>query len=184
MREEFAVKDPVTKDVFREVARELNRWLEDVKDEDDMASDSASKLVTQQSIKAYADTLVAAIPQWHKIADPTTGWKASKTSGWTADSFSGGLEVNFDAEVPIGTKAIRCMVIQLATQSIVYYRKSGDTNISNTPHVAEERSHRIMGSDDDLAQAVLWLSTDYKVQFAVTHVDTDLNIAYPIEYYK
>jgi microcystin-dependent protein len=119
---------------------------------------------------------------WHKIADPPTGWISEKTSGWTSDSFSGGLEVDFSSVVPIGTKAVRVLVNQVGTKSSVYYRKSGDSNISNTPGTSEEWSHFVLGSIDSRVQAVIWLSSDYKAQFAVASTATDLQIAYPIEY--
>ena len=66
-----------------------------------------------------------------------------------------------------------------------YYRKSGDTNISNTPDASGEVSHALgasVGGGRSGGQYVIWLSTDYKAQFAVPHVDYDLYIAYPIEY--
>lgn len=124
---------------------------------------------------------------WHKVADPSTGYFASKTAGWTADSFSGGLEVDFSAVVPAGTKAVRVTVVcnHLTALGSVFYRKSGDTNISNTPLASEENSHRLLTSESNgwsSAQAVIWLSSDYKAQFAVVHVDYDLWIAYPTEY--
>ena len=51
-----------------------------VKDEDNMASDSNTHLCTQQSIKAYADSLVGA-PQAHKdIHDPENGSDALDTA--------------------------------------------------------------------------------------------------------
>ena len=121
---------------------------------------------------------------WHKIADPPTGWFASKAAGWTADQFTpGGLEVDFSAQVPADTLAIRCIVWQQTVTSYVYYRKSGDANISNTPNATGEMSHLILTPSETIEQAVLWLSADYKVEFAVTDVLTDLYIAYPIEYY-
>ena len=119
--------------------------------------------------------------QWHKFENPGTGTFASKTSGWTSDSFSGGLEVDFSSVVPVGTKTVRVQVVQATIQSAVYYRKSGDTNISNTPHASQEISHRIL-LDDVSVIAELWLSTAYKVQIAVRLNTVDISIAYPVEY--
>ena len=121
-------------------------------------------------------------PYWHKFNDPTTGWKASKVA-WPlgADNFVDGLEVTFSG-VPAGAKAIRVTIAQETTQGSIYYRKSGDTNISNTPHAASEVSYRLMDIEDDTIQVVIWLSSDYKAQFTVGNVLTDLYIAYPIEY--
>lgn len=48
-----------------------------VLDEDNMASDSATKLATQQSIKAYVDTAVAGV-----ASTPADGWLAA-TGTWT-----------------------------------------------------------------------------------------------------
>lgn len=119
---------------------------------------------------------------WKKFEDPSTGWLASKTTGWTADSFSGGLEVDFSSVVPAGTKAVRVQITQISTRDNVYWRKSGDTNISNTPDASTEYSHLLHGSLDYRMVCTLWLSSDYKVQFAVDNINTDLYIAYPVEY--
>ena len=122
-------------------------------------------------------------PYWHKVANPGTGNLGSKTSGWTADSFSGGLEVTFSND-PIGTLAVNVPVVQASTQSEVYWRKSGDSNISNTPAASNDDSTFLMGSDDDVMQAVIWLSSDKKAQFAVTDTNTDLYIPHPSGYYQ
>ncbi len=119
---------------------------------------------------------------WHKFADPATGWKASKTTWATADDFDAGLEVTF-SEVPAGAKAVRCVVRSDTINGIIYYRKSGDANISNTPNASQEYSTMLgIRFANDRTQTVLWLSSDYKVQFTVSHVDIDLYIASPIEY--
>jgi len=118
---------------------------------------------------------------WHKIANPPTGWKASKTSWATADNFDQGLEVTF-SEVPAGAKAVRCVYHKGATAGYIYWRKSGDTNISNTPHASNEYSHAPFTLELYRGIAVFWLSSDYKVQFTVANSGTDLYIAYPTEY--
>lgn len=120
-------------------------------------------------------------PYWHKFDDPGTGFKASKTVGWTADQFTpGGLEVTFSSS-PIGAIAVRVVVFQSGTQNNCYYRKSGDTNISNTPH-ASEYSHMILLTADDAVPVTAWVSSDLKIELAVANVNQDLYVAYPIEY--
>ena len=118
---------------------------------------------------------------WHKFADPATGWKASKTAWATSDDFAQGLEVTF-SEVPAGAKAVRVLVWQTTVLGDVYYRKSGDTNIANTPHASSEFSHGLMSANDGKVLAEIWLSADYKAQFTVKPNTVDLYIAYPLEY--
>jgi hypothetical protein len=71
----------------------------DVLDEDDMVSDSATDVASQQSIKAYVDAEVAAIP------GITLGTPQATTSG-TAITFS---------SIPAGTKRITFSVSALST---------------------------------------------------------------------
>ncbi len=129
------------------------------------------------------------IRTWHTVADPDTGWIATKTTGWSADSFSGGLEVDFSAVVPAGTKAVRVVVHTIEGTNVpqTFWRKSGDTNISNTPHASNERSHAIIYTNiagTYQMPIVLWLSDDYKVQIAARYTTTDVSVSYPSEYYK
>jgi hypothetical protein len=122
---------------------------------------------------------------WNKITDPPTGWVASKTSGWAADSFSGGLTVDFSSVVPVGTRAIRISLALYSAAGSVYYRKGGDTNISNTPQTSEEYSHCLfVNPTNDWAevQVVIWLSNTYTADFAIQNVNSDLYLAYPVEY--
>ena len=118
---------------------------------------------------------------WYKFADPATGWKASKTTWATADDFDAGLEVTF-SEVPAGAKAVRVLIYQSRTFSNVYYRKSGDANISNTPNATLEVSHQVGTEEDRAVLTPIWLSADYKAQFTVVNINTNLYIAYPAEY--
>ena len=122
--------------------------------------------------------------QWHKFEDPGTGGFASKTDVWTMDSFSAGLEVDFSSVVPVGTRAVRVFVNKGIIGAAVWYRKSGDSNVSNTPGASVENSHLIINSSEvtDGAQVILWLSSDYKVQFTVSAATVDLSIYYPVEY--
>ena len=125
-------------------------------------------------------------PYWH-LADPTTGWHTSKTSGWTADSFSGGLEVDFSGQVPAGTKAVRCVIQAWVGDGGIWYRPSGDTNISNTPVADSENANYIGYVENDgfvffIKQVVMWLSADYKIQIAVAVTDQDVRVSNPLEY--
>jgi hypothetical protein len=126
---------------------------------------------------------------WRKVTNPGTGWLASKTSWTAADNFDSGWEVNFSGLVPVGTKAVRCFVLiedTSASTSTVFWRKANDSNISNTPNASGEVSHRFSHHYDSSHnyygyQMVLWLSDDYKVDFAVSATSVDLYIAYPME---
>lgn len=132
---------------------------------------------------------------WYRIANPGTGFFASKTSGWTADRFtaaSGGFEVSFASLVasgvlPAGVKAVRAVVTAGGgALGDVYARAAGDSNISNTP-VASQEYACFVGSTVTTAyairqQTVLRLSADYKVEFAVSNTALAVYIAYPLEY--
>ena len=130
--------------------------------------------------------------EWHKIEDPAVQWLASKTSGWTANSFSTGasaLTVDFSSVVPSGTKAVlvTCGLYTSSAYPTAYWRKNGDTNISTAPSGSSETSH-IVGRAEATTNATVYrqvqvdLSTDYKVQFAVSHADMDVYLSYPIKY--
>lgn len=119
--------------------------------------------------------------QWQKVSDPTVGWFAEKTAGWTADRFTsatGGLEVDFDSLVPDNALAVMVSIEQDGTRSGVYTRRAGDTNISNTPIASNEYSTRLAASTHSPYRTIIWLSADYKAEFAVSNTSTDLHISY------
>jgi hypothetical protein len=81
----------------------------EVLDEDDMASDSATAVSTQQSVKAYVDT----------YARPTAGTAQSPTSGTTVDFTS----------IPLGVKRITVMFngVNLSSTTNDYLIQLGDS---------------------------------------------------------
>ena len=86
-----------------------------VKDEDDMASDSATSLVTQQSFKAYVDNTLAA--QDLDIA-PDSGTGQSITLETETLTFSGGSNIGSSATSNTVTFAISDVVQLTATQTL------------------------------------------------------------------
>lgn len=119
---------------------------------------------------------------WHKVANPATGWFASKDSGWTADSFSSGLTVNFSSVVPVGTRAVKVSYRVSTTPADIWWRAGSDTNISNTPGASNEEAHRLPGIIGNNSPTAIWLSATYTADFAVGDVGLDLYISYPSEY--
>ena len=127
------------------------------------------------------------IAGWHKVADPATGWFASKIAGWVADRFSSTptdcLTVDFSAVVPVGTKAIRVVVYLAIVVANVFWRKGGDANIANTPNASQEYSHFVgLLAINERTSTEVWLSSTYTADFAVTDTNADLYIAHPVEY--
>jgi len=120
------------------------------------------------------------VPYWHKFDDPATGTKASKLWAANWDDFSAGLSVTF-SEAPIGSLAVRCSITKDAT-TIVYYRKSGDSNISNTPQASQEYSHRIGSGGTDTKLLVFWLSSGRAVQITISSGAITIYVPYPIGY--
>ena len=86
-----------------------------VKDEDDMASDSATALVTQQSFKAYVDNTLAA--QDLDIA-PDSGTGQSIVLETETLTFSGGSNIGSSATSNTVTFAISDVVQLTATQTL------------------------------------------------------------------
>jgi hypothetical protein len=116
-----------------------------------------------------------------RVANPTTGWLATKTTGWTADRFtaaSGGMEVAFSSLVSAGTKAVVVNISIVTTGGTVYARPAGDdTYATNTPEASQEY-HCMIGYTDRI-QTTLWLDSGYRCEIAVSNTGTDIYVSYP-----
>ena len=77
--------------------------------------------------------------------------------------------------------AVRCANRKNASAS-VYYRKSGDTNVSNTPNANVEYSHRIGTGATTTKMVVFWVSSGLSIQITIHAGAVTVATAYPIEY--
>ena len=125
--------------------------------------------------------------QWYKVPNPTAGYAFQKTSGWTADRFtaaSGGMELDFSAIVPAGTKMVRVDIHHTTPQSDLYSRPAGDdTFCSNTPIANTEYFARISnlasGDVDGGVRVDLWLNDSLVAEIAVENTGDDVYVSYP-----
>lgn len=132
-------------------------------------------------------------PYWHHVPNPSLNWIASKAAGWTADSFSGGLSIDFAALDPNyqpGARKARLFVyISSGSVASPYARANGDANISNTPNATKEYANQLFSDPPANGaainyghQVVIPLSVAGVAQIAVTDVNNDLFVSYPMEY--
>lgn len=127
-------------------------------------------------------------PYWHIVDDPATGSILSKTTAWTADSFPSGEEVTF-SNLPIGAIMARGVALIYDASSggsRIAWRKSGNSNISNTPFASNENSHILIYENSvsiyQQAQVEFGLSYDRKTQFASYNTTTNFYLQYPYVY--
>jgi hypothetical protein len=83
----------------------------EIKDEDDMVSDSATALATQQSIKAYVDTEVAT------VASPVTKYSSGFVSTDGSTSVANGATLSFTHNLGTADLIVQVYMAQNATGS-------------------------------------------------------------------
>lgn len=86
----------------------------DVLDEDDMASDSASAVPTQQSTKAYVDTHTGVAKAWAKItwSGGTPSIQASYNVDSIVDDSTGTITINWDTDFSDANYSVLATVLQ------------------------------------------------------------------------
>ncbi len=106
-----------------------------IKDEDNMASDSASHLATQQSIKAYVDTEIAGVPQGD-ITAVTAG------TGLSGGGTTGAVSLAIDATVATltGSQTLTNKTIVLGNNSVSGALANG---ITATTQSASDNSTKV-----------------------------------------
>jgi hypothetical protein len=120
---------------------------------------------------------------WHPIADPGTGWFATKTSWSGTDNFSShGFTVDFSSVVPKGTVAVWVNVVETEATNIgIFWRPYNDSDINNNPQSAGEQSHVFKQYPGSQHQKLFWLN-DLKMEVTTEDTDVDLYISYPFAY--
>ena len=119
-------------------------------------------------------------PYWHSIINPSVGWKVQYSAAWTADVFGGHI-LDLAASLPAGALKTTILYNQTTNTNAWYNRALNDSNISDTPSAANERSH-MMGAGIIASRVELWLDINRQTEFASSHADVDLDISYPSDY--
>ena len=109
-----------------------------IKDEDNMASDSASHLATQQSIKAYVDSQVASFDTLAELSDTNIATPASGhilvydgTDSFDNKAVSGDVTIDSNGAVTIANDAVETAMVNENVVSGQTAITSGDVNITN-----------------------------------------------------
>ena len=134
-----------------------------IKDEDDMTSDSASHLATQQSIKAYVDTEIAGVPQGD-ITAVTAG------TGLTGGGTTGSVTLNV-----VGGTGITANANDIAIDSTVV-TKTGSATLTNKTLTSAVLNGTISGTsikdeDDFTSNSATHLATQQSIK---AYVDTEI----------
>ena len=109
-----------------------------IKDEDNMSSDSASHLATQQSIKAYVDSQVASKDTLAELTDTNIATPASGhilvydgTDSFDNKAVSGDITIDSNGAVTIASNAVETGMVNENVVSGQTAITSGDVNITN-----------------------------------------------------
>ena len=105
-----------------------------IKDEDDMSSDSATHLATQQSIKAYVDTAAAAGDT--TLADGKI-WVGNGSGAKAEVTLSGDVTVSNSGVTTIGSSKVSLAKIKNQAANTVLVRDANDAGVLSAKAVAD-----------------------------------------------
>ena len=136
-----------------------------IKDEDDMSSDSATKLATQQSIKAYVDSQVGANNELSEVL------ANGNTTGGTDISVSSGDDITFaDSSKAIFGAGSDLQIYHDGSNSYITDSGTGNLRISGTLLQLNDASFNkyLLGSGDSVT---LYNADSAKLETTATGID-------------